>query len=767
MSHSHIHRGARSSTLFAGTALVTTALVTTLAATLLASQAMAQAAGEPLASAAVGGAPANAGDSAPEPVTSPADIVVTARKREERLQDVPAAIFAFTGDQLRQRGIRDITDLSLQTPGFAMQNASRQNEQPFIRGMSANSVFRQAQTASFFVDGIYVSGVGRTVSVDDVERIEVVLGPQAVHFGRATFAGAVNYITRKPQLGAANFDMRVNLGENGLADVTAGFNVPLGEMFALRAFGQFHTYDGEYRNSVDGRKVGSERTMGGSVSLRFQPAPNFDMVARFMTTEFDDGHSPTTIFNPRVNNNCRPNAAGVPQFFCGQLRNPVESDIALNLSALDGGGYRRVQQKRYSLLANWDINDFTISSVTGYNEETQQLSSDGDATRFAPQGGLLHSLFDSEFTDTYQELRLVTPADRPVRVLVGGSYFDSTRIDSSLLKPIVSLSNPRDIRNHSIFGSVAWTILPEITATAEGRYQVDRIKVRNTTLDGEFKSFLPRFVVDFRPGSDILGYVSVGKGNKPGDFNTASGTPIENQIVQEETIWNYEAGIKTQWLDRRLTANLTAYHIDWSNQGYQDTVLQRDANNNLILAPNGQPRTVVVTRNIGQTRINGFELDTGLIILPGWNVRAAYSYTDAKFVDFLSRLPITYSGAPAQVAGNTLFNSPKHKLILSSDLRLPISNRFDLFASTDLTLRGKQYTDELNTAYVGTLTLWNARLGVSTDSLEFFVWGRNLTDSKIPDFATRSLDFNSGINSYLFTLRPGRSFGLTMSARIR
>jgi iron complex outermembrane receptor protein len=712
---------------------------------------------------------------APDKVVSdttvaPGEIVVTARKREERLQDVPLSVTAFTGDKLRELGIRDITEVALQTPGFAMQNNSRQAEQPFIRGMSVNSVFRQAQNASFFVDGVYVSGVGRTIGLDDIERIEVVLGPQAVYYGRATFGGAIGYISRKPRLGEFAGDAQTTLGEHGLFDLSGSVNVPVGERFGMRLYAQHHNYNGEFRNSVDGRKLGDEETNGMSASARWEPVDGLNIVGRVQYTRFDDGHSANTIYNPLTNNNCRPNAAGRFQFFCGELRNPTEADLNLNLSALKGGGYRRVRQSRYHLFADYEFGSgFSISSLTAYNKETQGLSSDGDATRNAPQGGLLQSLFESEFDDFQQEVRLSSPQDRRIRALVGGFHFNSDRIDSSLVFPIVSLSNPRKIKNDAVFGSLAFDITPQLTLTGEGRYQSDRIRVSSATTGAElFRSktnaFLPRGTLDFKASEDILLYATVARGNKPSDFNTAAGTPVENRVVKEERLWNYEVGAKTQWLDRRLTVNATGYWIDWSNQAYQDTVFQRDAAGNLILAPGGQPRTVVVTINAGQTRIRGLELDSNLQILPGWSARLAYSFIEAEYRDFLSRLPLTYQATPLQVRGNWLQNTPRHKLTASTTFDQPIGSGLNLFGSTDVTLRGKQYTDELNTAYVGTLTLVNARLGLSGEGWQAFVFGRNLTNSRVPDFATRSLDFNTNVNSYLFTLRPTRSFGVTASA---
>ena len=718
-----------------------------------------QQAGDPLA------APGQSAQAAATTREETGDILVTARKREERAQDIPSSITAFSSERIKALGIRDITEVALQTPGFSMQNASRQNEQPFIRGMSANSVFRQSQTASFFVDGIYVSGVGRAIGLDDIERVEVVLGPQAVYFGRATFAGAINYVSKRPEFDGPGGDATATIGEHGLFEIQTGLNAPVSDKFAFRVFGQYHTYNGEYRNQLDGRRVGDEENGGFSASVRLRPIDDLDIIGRVQYTMFDDGHSAVTLYSSALNNNCLPNAAGVRQFYCGKLRNPTEADINLNLNQLYGGGFRKIEQARYSLLATWTIGEFQLNSVTGYNTERDGLSSDGDATRFAPQAGLLQSYFKSYDTDFFHEMRVSSPQDKPIRVVLGGSYFTSNRTDNSLLFPIVSLSNPRHITDVAGFGSISVEPFSGLTATAEGRYQEDKIRVRNTVLMSKFNTFLPRFNLSYKPAQDIMIYGTIAKGDKPGDFNTAAGVPIANQVILEEKLWNYEAGIKSQFLDRRLTLNLTGYDIEWDNQGYQDTVFQRDANNNLILAA-GQPRTVVVTVNAGKTRVRGLEFDSSLIILPGWSVRVAYSLIDAKFRDFLSRLPVTYSGVPGQVAGNRLFNSPRNKLTVSSTFERPLgSNDWRLFGSGDVTVRGKQYTDELNTAYIGTLTLVNARLGISNDKFSIYAYGRNLTNSKVPDFATRSTDFNTNVNSYLFTLRPSRSFGATTSVK--
>ena len=691
------------------------------------------------------------------------EIVVTARRFEERLQSAPVTVTAFTSETIARRGIRDITELSLQTPGFAMQNASRTNEQPFIRGMSVNSVFRDQQNASFFIDGIYVAGVGRSIGLDDIERVEVVLGPQATTFGRQTFAGAVNYVSRKPT-DDWRADARLAVGEHGLFDASSGISGPIvpGKL-AFRLYGQYHTYDGEYTNSLEGQTLGEEETQGMSASLRFTPTENFDATVRVQYTEFDDGHSASTILGA-ARNNCLPNAAGVNQFFCGKI--PIPQTVTLNLSELVDGGFRRVKQFRSGLFMNLQLGDFTLSSNTGFNDEEQGLSTDGDNSGLRPLAGTLQSYFYSEFEDFTQELRLTSPREARLRGLVGATYFHAKRNESQLLFPLSIATAPafRETDNKSVFGQVAYDIVDTVTGTLEARYQSERIGLVNRGIANVFEAFLPRATLDWRPTNDLMLYGTVAKGNKPGSFNTASGTPIAFRTVREEEIWNYELGLKSEWLDRRLRFNAAAYYIDWTGQGIQQTVEQRDANNNPILI-GGVPRTVVLTVNAGKSEVKGLETDLTWVAMPGLELRAAYSYTDAEYVDFLSRLPLTFNGN-LQVGGNDLQNTPLHKLILSADYTRPISSSLNLFLGTELTIRGKQYLDELNTAYVGGLSLLNARVGVEAQNWSLTAYGRNLTNSKVPDFATRTTDFNAANrNTYQVTLRPSRAFGLIGTVR--
>jgi iron complex outermembrane receptor protein len=240
------------------------------------------------------------------------EIIVTARKREERLKDVPVAITVLDDRALRDLGANDIVDVAQLTPGLAMQDNSRQNEQPFMRGMSVNSFFPDAQNASFFHDGIFVTGTSRTLGQEDVQRIEVVKGPQAVYFGRQTFAGAINYVTKKP-----TFDFHAHatasFAENQDYRMAFGVSGPIvSDVLAVRLYGQISTDDGAFQNTLDGFRAQTEQTVGGSASVTLRASDSIEFTGRAQYVEFDDGHNSSVLIGANLNN-CLPNTAGLNQ----------------------------------------------------------------------------------------------------------------------------------------------------------------------------------------------------------------------------------------------------------------------------------------------------------------------------------------------------------------------------------------------------------------------------------------------------------------------
>ena len=210
------------------------------------------------------------------------EIVVTARKVEENLQEVPVAVTAFTAEQIEEAGLNDLFDISLATPGFSFERLSRYGtplggaSRPVIRGMS--NILGGAN-ASIFVDGLQYSDSILSFPMDTVERVEVIKGPQAALFGRATFAGAINLITKR---GSDEFENKVSARLGDYRDYEASFlsRGPLleGQLF-YTAFGRVYDFGGFYRNSLDDQRIGDEKSVNFDGSLEFRPNETFS--ARF------------------------------------------------------------------------------------------------------------------------------------------------------------------------------------------------------------------------------------------------------------------------------------------------------------------------------------------------------------------------------------------------------------------------------------------------------------------------------------------------------
>jgi iron complex outermembrane receptor protein len=220
-------------------------------------------------------APALAQDQ--EPVTAATgafgdEIVVTARKRAESLQDVPVAITAFTSDEIQSARIEGLADVAKLTPGLNFTPLfGAQNQLPIIRG--AAQTFGQLNVG-VFLDGVYLSGKAAVdLELNDLERIEVVRGPQSALYGRNTFAGAINYVTRRP---TAEPEARaeVTVGDRGLVRVAGAASGPLGDTVRVRVGGFYRNHNGWYRSSIDGGRVDFAETWGGILTLEWQPAEN-------------------------------------------------------------------------------------------------------------------------------------------------------------------------------------------------------------------------------------------------------------------------------------------------------------------------------------------------------------------------------------------------------------------------------------------------------------------------------------------------------------
>lgn len=492
--------------------------------------------------AALLSAPAAAQDASPATVVVPNDaaeadpddqdqgveeIVITARKVAETLSDAPIAVSAVTSDTINELGLNSIEDFAHQATGLSFSQAfGRSTDRPVIRGQSNVLAGVQAGVetgAAFFVDGVYYQGDIQGFDPQSIERVEIIKGPQSALYGRNTYAGAINYITKDPSdrfSVSGRFRMAENKEAEGAVSLS-GQIVP--DVLGFRAGGRYFTYGGEYENQLTGRKVGQEETQSAYLTLLFEPTSDIRIRPRISWQKDDDG--PLAIFlQGAAELNCRPGfrspafrTSGPPfganfpatlgtstnnnQYYCGTIR-PRPDNIRLNTDPLfisdrfgvrDGTAFDGVENEQYLFtnVADWDLggSGFVVSSLTGYRDNENRFGTDSDhsdAFAFFAVGSAPSPLVEPAFANTNrddqkdfsQELRLTTPKIGPFRFLLGGYYFKQKFQSVDITFPSgrdglalgTDLSQYSTIEDKAVFGSVTWDIVRNLELSAELRY---------------------------------------------------------------------------------------------------------------------------------------------------------------------------------------------------------------------------------------------------------------------------------------------------------
>ena len=504
------------------------------------------------------------------------EIVVTARKRDESIQDIPLSVAAFSASQLREQQITDVEDMLQFVPGVHMSNHNGNRNNPAIRfrAIDPPSSLRTVQTSSAFVDGVYLPGTSQWLSMNDIERVEVVKGPQSAFFGRATFGGAINFISKTPGDDFSG-DVNLILGDHGRADVWVSGAGPIVEdRLYVRASGRFYTYDGAWKNEhPTGGDLGAQETNAGSVTLYATPTEDLSIKLRHVRTVDDDGLSVQFLVKGE-NNNCGPfttnGVTGTATYYCGTLtRDLISNGVSIDTSPLEDTTYKddlgldRTTELT-SLNIDWDIGGYTLSSVTGRyradTEEMRELLTDE-----------IMAFLKWKDESWSQELRLTSPADRRLRWMVGAYYLDLTYAKDGgqggfpcpgtgpfCFDPTIRAVSGRggrglfgvnptvaqNVENQAIFASLAYDITEQLTVSLEFRYEEETLANASSViqeampldpndpintarpfggaeidLTADFEAELPRVIVDYKLSENTLLYGSYSKGNNPGGFN--------------------------------------------------------------------------------------------------------------------------------------------------------------------------------------------------------------------------------------------------------
>ena len=789
--------------------------------------------------------------------TSSTDIVVTARKTEERLQNAPTTVSVATAESIDRLGLDNLTDIAKTTPGLVFDDTfGRDANRPVIRGQ-ANIL--GSSGVAYFIDGIYYSGSLADYDVDTVQRIEVVKGPQSALYGRNTYSGAINLISKAP---SDRWQGRIlaDVSEHSRYEVSASVRGPLGDGLGIALGGRYYDNKGEFTNTYDGSRLGKQQTFSAFGLMRYDNGGPFRVSLRANYNQTDDGQP--AIFAQSANaNNCFPdNGAlyrGAGRYYCGTIKpQPLATDYSRQFIDPENVGLES-NTFNGAFRMDFDIGDhLTFTTLTGYNKRSADNKTDGDyspnafqlvifaygatgpapvpvgarTTRFSAFATSVQDFTFSnrqETEDWSQEVRLAFESER-VKLLIGGYYFEQTdntadtrRVPGGavalaqananaataalcnalptcgIFTPVTviaaNLPNSRNtndfnITNKAIFGSATFNITDALSISAEGRYAGETIRQSTLTfnegvappaprqVEATFKKFTPRITLSWQASRDHLLYGVYAEGQKPGGFNANQAIVAGFPTFDPENNKTFEIGSKNQFFDGKLTANVALFHTEVS--GYQIT-------QNISVPPN----QVSLTRNGGDARINGAEIE--LIVRPDrhFTLTANYALADAKFTagsdenlglindvkdnglvdcSIGDQFPLV-TGCQSlfgSIVGKTIPRAPRHTLFVDADYRTPIGKGdWTLFAGANVSVISSSFDQVLNFADTGGSKVVDARFGVQNDRFKVQLYVKNLFNEDSIAQIIRYADANNDLRrNFIAGLRPARRFGAVFSA---
>jgi iron complex outermembrane recepter protein len=649
------------------------------------------------------------------------DIVITAQKRSERLQDVPVSVTALSGETLSNSRIDSGTEIARETPNLRVSVLGDESQPKFaLRGISTPEFNLNAiSPTGIFFDEVYVgaSFLGGASTLD-LERVEVLRGPQGTLFGKNTTAGAVNFISAAPTYrnegmvsggaGSYNYYEFKGTGEAPLIDdrLTVRF-----------AFSTAHS-DGYVKNvNPTGTDLSNIDRKAGRLTIGFRDGNGFDGTLKVFLTQEDaaaigainmgTGPGGTNAFgiNPRINP------------FTGQPlgKREVATDRSGVIEVRGLGGY---------LTLNKELGGVTLTSISSFIKGRFLNLVDGDGSI----ANLLHIDFASKTKEYSQDLRVTTNGSGPFK-LIAGLYFYHDDIDIRTVYtlfggppifPVLTQSYNQRRTSYAAYADATLDLTSWFSLYGGLRYTDDKGVLTGFKVDPiiavqpdkEYHDRQPtgRIGARLKVAPDVMLYGQYARGYRSSAINGGALTnPLDLNVAKPEKLNAYEIGLKSQFLDRKVTFNSSAFYYDFNNQQFINVV------------GIGSQQLV----NAGKSRIKGLEAELGLRPVTGLRLSAGVGLLDAKYK------VLTLNGA--NLAGNRMIEAPKFTLNLGGDYTLPVGAKGAVILHVDTTHASSQYFSATNAPQFLISGFWdlNARIAFREPSgrFEIAVYGKNLTDN--------------------------------------
>ncbi|MBV9316971.1 MAG: TonB-dependent receptor [Gammaproteobacteria bacterium] len=729
-----------------------------------------------LADHAAGQAP---GLSAASAQTAPGleEVIVTAEKRPENIQTVPISIVAFSAGDLRQLGMTEGFDLANQVPNMNVDApVADSNVRYFIRGVGTQDFNTLATSPiALYIDDVYLgSTIANSVNFYDMQRVEVLLGPQGTLWGKNTTGGAINFMSAHPtQTLAASGS--AGYGNHGERFAEGMVNVPLTATLAARVAFTYSGRDAWIRNlAPDGpHNLDAFNKAGGRLSLEWTPD---DTVTAYLKGEYLK-RTGSTITGYMVPLSGPTDAFGNPALPFGvvnQAGGPSSDDFAT-----------------WDVIARLDLNIGNVLELTSISawrnaERIHEYELNGGTPAL-----LINQAFFGNHDQFTQELRLTSENPGPFR-WQGGLLYYFARETATTAVPFneTAFSAPayitddlwpesRKFNSGSVFGGIEYDLTPRLTAKGGLRYNDDEGSYRAMhyavhpyanylnylnpdPLADPNSVLVPPDTIDtaahwskltwdaglrYHFSADKMVYVNGSTGYRQGTFSSPSGSSVDQfRVLQPETNLAFEIGAKTSWFGNRLQVSAAAFSYDYTNMQV------------FVLQPIAAGSPLSIESNAGKATDRGGEIELKLLPADRWLISGALGYVHAIFTEFDTE---TSAGVPVSLAGNRLPRQPQWTASSLLEYRWPLASGASVLLHTDWNYRGDYYVnaDNLHNPYIPSRTVGNVRAAYtpSNDRWELALWARNVTDKHYPMGGYR-LGF---ANSQIFYFGDPLTYGIS------
>jgi iron complex outermembrane recepter protein len=637
------------------------------------------------------------------------EVIVTARKRQESLQDVPVAVTAITED-LQRSTVRNLQDTQAFVPNVVIDRTpGNQGASISIRGISFQETDKSLDPPNgVIIDGVYLGvSSGALLNNFDIERIEVLRGPQGTLFGKNTIGGAINVIRSAPtkELGGK---LSLAAGDFGQEDIQGLINLPLSEKGGLKVYASSLQSDGYIKNDLIGKDLGGADVLQYGATMAFDITDNFDIALTVERTDDDTEVGAWANFNKYSDMACY-TSLGETEIVPGILYIPAspsapsgngcpdfDSNSDEDHSSVNEPNYAETTSDFANLTMNWMLGDWQLTSITGYmdRDEDQRLEYD------ASHNESLYVLSQNEYEQFSQELRVNGNLSDAINLTAGVYYWDSEYKQNQdsydmwhyfgVFNPALPAENePGEIsqnlrgeggnESYAVFANMDWALTDRLSLNLGGRYTWEEktFSGQSGTYDNVFtgeviipegetrnvkedwNEFSPRVALQYSLSDEAMMFGSFSSGFKSGGFFARTQYIAGLEAYDPEYVDTWELGLKSELWDNRIRLNATAFYSDYTDK--QEDIIQTD--------PTGAVGTVVL--NASDVEIYGVELEFTAALTENLTMFANYGYIHSEYSEFDEDL--NGDGTVTDNSGLILRNTPENTFGAGANWVQPLS----------------------------------------------------------------------------------------------